>query len=67
MHKGVNGTQDGGRLSGGPPQGKVGALQTEQGTFPVPAGVNPQRVVSKALGATVPWLFGIALFTYIDR
>ncbi len=50
--------------------GKDSTLNVENAGMerhPVPAGLDPKRVVSRALGAVVPWLFGIALFTYVDR
>ena len=42
-------------------------MNVEMGRHPVPPGLNSGKVVRKAPGATVPWLFGIALFTYVDR
>ena len=50
--------------------GKDSTLNVENAGMerhPVPAGLDPKRVVSRALGAVVPWLFGVALFTYVDR
>ena len=34
---------------------------------PVAPGIEPRKVVRTALLETVPWLFFIAVFTYIDR
>ena len=65
-----NGGEGTGRLHGQPDDlssQKMSAMDVDMGRHPVPPGLNPRKVVSRALGATVPWLFGIALFTYVDR
>ena len=64
-----NGSEEGrlSRHSDGLSSDKVGAMNVEMERHPVPPGLNPRKVVNRALAATVPWLFGIALFTYIDR
>ena len=64
-----NGTEAGrlNRQSNDLPSQKMGAMDVDVGRHPVPPGLNPRKVVSRALGTTVPWLFGIALFTYVDR
>lgn len=46
---------------------KLNTMNVALERHPVPPGINPRRVVRSALLQTVPWLFGVACFTYVDR